>query len=267
MIDLLVLGSGAAVPQPGRAPAGYWLELDGRGVLLDPGPGALARLVSSPHGPDGVDGIDTVLLSHLHPDHCADLLALLFALHSILPTETRPLRIAGPRGLDRYLDRLRELYGDWVVPRRRAIATTELAPGDRLDLGGGDAGEGPDVRAFAAVHGEDRFSEDNLCLRFRCGRGYTLCYSGDSEPGPGLLDAARGADLLLVECSTPDELATPGHMTPSRVGDLCREAAPGRVVLTHLYPPAAALDLPALVGMRFRGPVVVAEDGARYTLP
>ena len=81
---------------------------------------------------------------------------------------------------------------------------------------------------------------------------------------PGLLAAAREADLLLVECSTPDELYTPGHLTPSRVGELCAEARPRRVVLTHLYAPAAALDLPALVRRRFDGPVETAEDGTCY---
>ena len=58
----------------------------------------------------------------------------------------------------------------------------------------------------------------------------------------GLVEAARGADLLVVECSCPDELATPGHLTPDGVGRLCAESRPARVVLTHLYPPAAALD-------------------------
>ena len=39
------------------------------------------------------------------------------------------------------------------------------------------------------------------------------------------------ADLLLVECATPDELAVDGHMSPARVGALCRDASPRRVVL------------------------------------
>ncbi|MEZ4387831.1 MAG: hypothetical protein R3D98_09680 [Candidatus Krumholzibacteriia bacterium] len=66
MIVLHVLGAGGATPTPERGPAAYWVELDGHGLLLDPGPGALVRLVRQPGAPDSVDGVDTVLLSHLH---------------------------------------------------------------------------------------------------------------------------------------------------------------------------------------------------------
>ncbi len=275
MIDCLVLGTGGAVPTRTRAPAAYWVTLDGHGLLVDPGPGALVRLLRDPRGPAGVDEIETVLLTHLHLDHCADLAPLLFALHSPLPAAEAPLQLIGPPGLRAYLDRLRDLYGDWLRPAKRPVAETELAPGERLELAAARPGEGrwrragpglpgPSIAAERAEHGESRFSAANLCLRLTDGEGAVLAYSGDGEAGAGLLAAAREADLLLVECSTPDELYTPGHLTPSRVGELCAAARPRRVVLTHLYAPAAALDLPALVRRRFDGPVETAADGTCY---
>ena len=79
--------------------------------------------------------------------------------------------------------------------------------------------------------------------------------------------AAVRADLLVVECSCPDHLATPGHMTPSQVGAICNVARPRRVVLTHQYPDAAVLDLAALVNETFDGPVIQATDGLVLDVP
>ncbi len=277
MITCLVLGSGGAVPTRARAPAAYWVTVDGRSALLDPGPGALARLVASPRGPSSVDDLDTVLLSHLHLDHCADLAPLLFALHSPLPRRETPLVLAGPPGLAAYLQRLRDLYGDWLAPARRQVIVHELPPGTLLAPGNPaepawrparDAARGPCLTAFAANHGERRFSSVNLGFRFCDAAGGVFVYAGDGEDGPDLRQAATGADLLVVECSTPDELATPGHMTPSAIATLCRAAGPRRVILTHLYPPADALDLPALVARHgWTGAVAVAQDGAVYGVP
>jgi ribonuclease BN (tRNA processing enzyme) len=71
----------------------------------------------------------------------------------------------------------------------------------------------------------------------------------------------------VVECSTPDHLATVGHMTVSQVGELCAMARPGQVALTHQYPDAAVLDLAALVGKLYDGPVHQAVDGSVYFVP
>ena len=47
---------------------------------------------------------------------------------------------------------------------------------------------------------------------------------------------------------------------------MCAAARPQRVVLTHQYPNAAALDLPPLVARHFAGPVEQARDGDVYTV-
>jgi len=267
MIALLILGTGGAVPTRDRSPSAAWLTIDGRSLLVDPGPGALVRLVQSPCGPGSLDEVDAVLLTHLHLDHCADLAPLLFALHSVALDSRRPLQIIGPCGLAAYLDRLRGLYGDWLTPRHRALEVLEVAGGGVLGVDaagrwtvGGPNGAGS-LTAFRVEHGEDRFSRENLGWLARDRDGRTLVLSGDTGPCPALTAAAAGADLLVVECSTPDELAVEGHMTPSRVGALAAAARPRRVVLTHIYPAANALDLPALVREHAPVEVVLAADG------
>lgn len=262
MIRFHILGAGGAVPTPSHTPAAYWVTVDGDPILLDPGPGALVRLVKSGEAPRGIDHIDRVLLTHLHPDHSADLVPLLFALHSPIPESTAPLLVRGPRGLLRLLDQFRGIYGRWLEPRLRKLDVQEIQPGDRMALPAGGS-----VEAFGVEHPQDRLSEGCLGYRFLDTAGRLAVFSGDTGPSPGLELAARGADLLVIECSTPDELATPGHLAPRDVGRICNAAQPRRTVLTHQYPPAAACDLVAAVGAYFPGQVLQARDGSILTVP
>lgn len=262
MIRFHILGAGGALPTISHNPAAYLVEVDGAPLVLDPGPGALVRMAQAGLLPRGIDGIDRVLVSHLHPDHSLDLVALLFALHSPLPDSREPIVIHGPGGLSALVARWRDIYGSWLDPRRRELVLEEWRPGDGLALSGGGA-----VESFAVDHPQDRLAAHCLGFRFRDADGRTAVYSGDTGPSAGLVAAARGADLLVVECSTSDELETPGHLCPREVGRLCAEARPARVALTHQYPPAAAMDLAAAIGNHFDGPVVQARDGLTLTVP
>lgn len=263
MIRFRILGAGGAIPTPTHTPAAYWVTVDGTSLLLDPGPGALVRLVQSGDAPGGVDDIERVLMTHLHPDHCADLVALLFALHSPLTASREPLQLFGPHGLKTYLDRLTDLYGRWLQPRHRRLTVTEWAAPEQMKLPGGGQ-----VEPFPVDHPQDRFSA-GACLgyRFSDSAGRVAVFSGDTGPCPGLTAAAAHADLLIVECSAPDGLGVKGHMTPTQVGQLCASALPRQVVLTHQYPAAAAADLPAAIAPYFTGPVYQARDGDLLHLP
>lgn len=266
MIRIRILGAGGAVPTPTHTPAAYWVTVDGFSLLMDPGPGALVRLVRCGDAPGGVDQVHTVLLSHLHPDHTSDLVALLFALHSPLPVSEAPLRLFGPPGLKRLLESLGEIYGSWLVPRKRRLEVTEIRPGFRLPLSAGAPAGVPSARAeaFAVDHAQDRLSEVALGWRFVDDAGRVLVYSGDTGDCPTLREAAADCDLLVLECSTTDDWDVPGHLNPAGAGAVCAAARPRRVVLTHQYPNAAALDLPPLIARVFDGPVEQARDGDVY---
>ena len=262
MIRFHILGAGGAVPTPTHNPAAYWVTVDGHPILMDPGPGALVRLVQSGQAPNGVDDIDMVILTHLHPDHCSDLLHLFFAMHSPVPKNTKTLQLYGPPGLKNYLDQLRGIYGSWLEPRIRSLEVTEIGPGVTVPLPGGGT-----LKPFKVNHPQDRLSKFALGYRIADAENNIAVFSGDTGPCPELNEAAAGADLLVVECSTPDHLATPGHMAVSQVAELCAEAKPKLTVLTHQYPDAAALDLAALVNEIHDGPVIQAVDGNIFTIP
>ena len=73
-MKLTVVGCSPAWPNPGSAHSGYLVTSDGRRVLLDCGPGVLARLRETEPWPT----IDAIVISHLHLDHCGDLVPWLW---------------------------------------------------------------------------------------------------------------------------------------------------------------------------------------------
>lgn len=244
---LRVLGSGTILATASRQPPGYALEdpCSGRVALLDPGPGTWARLPAA-----GLDPrrIDRVLVSHLHVDHHADLLALLFARANPewraagLPA----LSVLGPPGLSRVLAAWVGLYGDAVDDP--GLLAGRLGPGPH-DLGG------LRVRSIPALHGAEALSLELVPP----GRG-RLVYTGDTGPNPALAEFAARADMLLCECSFPDAAPRPGHLTPALAGRLAREAGVGRLVLTHFYPGTAGPDILAGVRREWDGRVDLAGD-------
>jgi glyoxylase-like metal-dependent hydrolase (beta-lactamase superfamily II) len=73
---LTFLGTGTGVPSKDRASPACLLELPAARLLIDLGPGSLRQLARVSLAVPDLDGL---LLTHLHPDHSADLAPLLFA--------------------------------------------------------------------------------------------------------------------------------------------------------------------------------------------
>ena len=71
---LTVIGCSPAWPNAGGAQSGYLVEGDGR-LLLDCGPGVLARLRAR-H--DGWPQVDAIAITHFHLDHWGDLVPWTF---------------------------------------------------------------------------------------------------------------------------------------------------------------------------------------------
>ncbi len=62
-----------------RASGGVFINICGKKIILDPGPGALVRCVNSKPKIDPFD-LDGIILSHSHIDHCNDVNILIDAM-------------------------------------------------------------------------------------------------------------------------------------------------------------------------------------------
>lgn len=213
---LVPIGTGAAYARPGEAQSGYLVRGAGRAVMLDLGAGALNRLV----GELPPEELDAVVITHLHPDHCVDLLALrVYMLFG--PGRGTRLRLLGPPGM---IARLAALAGDegWD----EAFAVEELTAG-AYDLGGGLT-----LRAVEVPHLPPTFA-----LRLETA-GASVVYGADCAENPALAELARGCDLLLLECSFGAEAPTREmpHLGAREAARMAEAAGARRLLLTHCYP-------------------------------
>jgi ribonuclease BN (tRNA processing enzyme) len=217
---LTVLGGCGAWPAAGQACSGYLLEHDGFRLLIDPGYAIVPRLLERVDAAD----VDAVLVSHCHPDHCADLHPLLRARAlreepaPALPVHTLPGAVDRVLGLD----------GPGTL--QGASAVVEFVAGDQFDVGPFQ------VQTWQLPHWVP-----NAGVRLAAA-GRVLAYTGDTGPSPAVVELARGADLFLAEASYPEQVpaGVAGYLSSARrAGEDAARAGAGRLLLTHLLPGTA----------------------------
>jgi ribonuclease BN (tRNA processing enzyme) len=272
-LSVLVLGSGGPRVSK-RASVGNLLLVDGKArVLIDAGPGTFVRAGES--GED-LSLLETVLLTHLHVDHSAELPAFVktraldgagrVTLRVFGPTGNAlfPSTVAfveglfGPRGLYRYL---RDFGAEMRVVGENIPA--QLGDGPRtVTLSGGLS-----VTAQAIHHG------DTPAVAFRISTGSrSVVFAGDIDPTglASLGKLAKGADLLVVSCAVLDPPESPPglyerHSPPKRLGETAQAAGVKALLLTHLPPAVEVKEAAVLASVQraFSGAVTFATDGLR----
>jgi ribonuclease BN (tRNA processing enzyme) len=254
------LGTGSAMPTPDRVQTGILVESDaavdggdgsddsdgdGGGrpsrLLLDCGSGVLTRLSATDAG---YESVSTVLLTHHHLDHVADLLPLLKARW--LAGEEF-LEVVGPVGTKALVDGLLDVH-DYL--RGRIDLRIREVGAESFEVAGFD------VEGFETCH-------SMRCLAYRFGDEFV--FSGDSEAFAGLANFAAGTSVLAHDCSFPDEVDVSNHPTPTQLGEVLSGTDVGRVYLTHLYPHTRGKHSEMLRSVRkgFDGDVRIAKDGLR----
>ena len=250
-VRLTTIGTGTVPPSPTRVNPGHLVEAGPVRLLMDCGSGVVHRMATL-----GIDwsSVTHLALTHFDQDHTSDVVALFMAWrYGQLPARSAPVTVLGPPGTRALMERLAAALWQSLLAPGFPVDVVELAPGDARTLG-----EGVVLSTRAVRHEPESIA---YAVEYR---GRRVVYTGDTAPDPTLGAWARGehgCDVLLTECSLPASMAVPSHLTPESVGELAAAADPGVLVLAHLYPPVEALDLPALVGERWPGPVVVAHDG------
>jgi ribonuclease BN (tRNA processing enzyme) len=217
-VRLTVIGCSPAWPNAGGAQSGYLVEGDGR-LLLDCGPGVLARLRAHD---GGWPRVDAVAITHFHLDHFGDLVPWIFG------AAFGPGRDAPPPEL-------------WLPPGGTARLREH---GERMSFVGQiddafDVHEYEDGSSFAAAGFDvtpvrlEHYSELTFGLRVS-NHSSTLAYSGDTGPSPGLVELAREADLFLCEATLKEpEPAERGHLSEDEALEAFRASGARRLVVIH----------------------------------
>ncbi|HWO64126.1 MAG TPA: MBL fold metallo-hydrolase [Umezawaea sp.] len=239
---ITVLGGCGAWPSAGSACSGFLVEHEGFRVVVDLGYAVLPRLLEH----TAADGVDAVLISHGHPDHCADLNPLLRA--RALDDDPPPALpvFAPPRALDAVLalDRPGMLDSSYLPH--------EFTPGARFALGPFE------VDTWSLPHWVP-----NAGIRLTTG-GRRLAYTGDTGPSPDITDLARDADVLIAEATYAEEVPADSarYLSSARqAGRYAAQANVGHLLLTHLWPgsnPHASVDA---AGRTHGGDISVADSG------
>jgi len=244
-MHLTILGSGTGVPSLTRGSPGALVTYAGTIIMLDSGPGTLQKML---HAGVTYKDINYVLYSHVHPDHVADLVALIFACKYQDDPRTKDLHIIGGPRFRSYFDGLARLYGRWVTPDTFQIYITEV--------GADTVYVGPLwVSTLPLQH-----ARESVGYRIESPEKKVVAYSGDTDYCENLVVLAQEADVLVVEASFPEGHKIPGHLTPSLAGRAARTARCRRLVLTHLYPPCDETDVVEACRREYGGEIVLAED-------
>ncbi len=271
MIDVTLIGTAALAPIPGRALSCALLTCAGHSVLFDCGEGTQSAARKA-----GVSLMktDIIAVTHYHGDHIFGIPGLLQTMFSAGRTE--PIYIAGPEGLLDVLPlmlrltgglsydvglisipadglRLCELFAGWpseAVLSSFPVKHRCVAQGYSFTLG--RAGKFNPVKAQELgvplklwrelQKGNTVFADGREIMPCQVmgekRRGLKVIFTGDTAVCDSLVEASKGADLMICDATYGDdsraETATErGHMTFKHAAECAKLSGVKRLWLTH----------------------------------
>ena len=249
MARLITLGSGAALPDASRD--NTYMVVAGResSILIDCAGSPLHKLQVV--GVD-LDTLDSLIVTHHHPDHLYGVPGLLLGLQ--LHGRQEPFHIFGPQrtvtAITSIMDALE--WQDWLSTMPAVFHEVEMREGYKVI-------ESPE---FEITSSPVEHHVPTIAVKVVSKEtGKAIAYSSDTEPCEALATLAQGADLLLHEGTGDYE----GHSSPAQAGAMARRCGVGKLVLIHFTALDSKLEgLRQAAAAEFDGPVELAEDFAVY---
>ncbi|MGE0183513.1 MAG: MBL fold metallo-hydrolase [Parvularculaceae bacterium] len=242
---LVVLGTGTPNADPDRSGPALAVIVDGKPYLVDAGPGVVRRAAAAERGGEAAldpEKLDAAFLTHLHSDHTLGLPDLFYTPWVL--ERAAPLRLFGPPGARKMAAHIQKAYAADIelrlhglqpaTPEGWKVEVTEIKSAGRVLEEGALS-----VDAIAVPHGSWKQAYG---YKFAA-HGKTIVISGDTARSEAILEAARGADILVHEVISAEGLKTRTpdwqayhrsfHTTTTELAEIAREAKPKLLVLYH----------------------------------
>ncbi|HTP49566.1 MAG TPA: MBL fold metallo-hydrolase [Anaeromyxobacteraceae bacterium] len=292
-MHVILLGTGSPQADHARAKAGVAIFARGRMFLFDAGPGVVA---SAENAKLPLSSLGAVFFTHYHSDHIGDFGQLL--TESWLVGRKTPLGVYGPQGLLEVVGGFARAFapdaqyrsshlGEELMPKSAAVPIPHefgIGPDEQRPVLDKD---GVKVIAFSVDH-EPVLPAVGYRIEYG---GHVVVLSGDTRKSDKVVQAARGADLLIHEALFGTQMvgeldryyARRGqeqqrvrlrllrayHSTPVEAAEVASRAGAKKLVLTHVAPlPNLFARSMYLRGAAdaFAGPITIGEDGMRFDL-
>jgi ribonuclease Z len=292
---VITTGTGAPLPDAGRAGPQTVVVAGDQVLVFDAGPGSTHKLELIMDA----NSVDVLFLTHYHSDHIGDMGELMLKRWAT-GGSAEPLPIYGPPGIEEVVAGFETAYqldvGYRVDHHGEEAMPTSGAGGDvhLFDLGA-------DLMASDVVYKKDgvqviAFNVDHTPIFPAVGyrvsyKGKSVVITGDTVYTESLTHHSIAADVLVSEAlnhemSTMVSQATSDiennaslvaedikdyHITPKQAGMVARDAGIPYLIITHVLPPVPNQMLvnPFLRDARavYDGEVYMANDGTMVKIP
>jgi len=242
-MKLTIVGCGDAFNSGGRGHSCFRLDAGQTTVLVDFGGSSLASWKALGFC---TDDISAVIVSHLHGDHFGGIPFLLLECQ-FARQRKKPLTFAGPPGFRVRLEMAMEIFYagstgvDWFFP----WDVVEIDPGRPISIAGLEVATWEVIHPSGAPATSVRVSDGEK----------TFAYSGDTAWTDELVAIAAGADVFLIECSSPDR-PIPNHIDWPTLQAKLPSLRAKRTLVTHIGD-----ESPALRHTMEAAGLTVAHDG------
>ncbi|MBU8877377.1 MBL fold metallo-hydrolase [Bacillus sp. FJAT-29790] len=236
-MKLTVIGCWGGYSKANEASSGYLLEHEGFQLLIDCGSAVLSKMQNFLQP----EQLNSVILSHYHPDHIADIGVLQHArlIQGFLGKEMECLPIYGHASDELEFSKL--TYKNITM----GIA---YQPDQPLTIG-----------PFKVQFLQTDHPVPCFAMRFEV-EGKSLVYTADTSYKEEFVPFSAGADLLVCECNFYGNQngKGAGHMTSLDAGTLAEKANVKNLLITHLPHYGNLEQLKEEAARIYKGPVSLA---------
>ncbi len=246
-MKITILGSGTALPSADRCGPSVLVQIKNDLILVDMGAGCLTNLEKAGYS---YRNISHICFTHHHPDHTTELIRLLFAFRNgNFPLTRNKLKLIATEHFFQWMDKLNEPYSRWLdkLPfqlEKYSIDKKGIFQEQQWIIKGGAVNHIESSTSFTITEKTEK----------------TIIISGDTDYCTELMTTWKNADLMILECTMPENEKRVGHLIPSEAGIIAEKTGTKKLVLTHFYPQCANSDMISPAKKYFNGEIILAED-------